>query len=184
MNALLSLDAAFFQFINTGLSNPVFDALLPWCRERWLWMPFYGFIMAFFLLNYPKKRGFLLILSLVLTVGLADTLSSKVIKNSVQRLRPCNDPALAGSLQLRVPSCGSGFSFTSSHAANHFAVAVFLATVLGHLSRWIRPILLCWAALIAFSQVYVGVHYPLDVLCGGLLGAGTGWFGAKIFNFY
>jgi len=181
MDTLLSCDAELFRLINTGLSNPVFDALLPWCRERWVWVPLYGFILSFCWLNYGKKRGNWLILALILTLGVADTLSSKVLKNAVQRLRPCNDPTLAAEVQLRVSSCGSGFSFTSSHATNHFAVAVFLTLVLGHLSRWIRPVLLFWAALISFSQVYVGVHYPLDVLCGGMLGAGTGWAVAQMY---
>ncbi|MBK8556199.1 MAG: phosphatase PAP2 family protein [Lewinellaceae bacterium] len=76
---------------------------------------------------------------------------------------------------IRRVSCGGGYSFTSSHAANHFAVAVFLAAVFGGLSRWLRPGLLLWAAVISFAQVYVGVHYPGDVLAGALLGAIIGW---------
>ncbi len=180
MHAILSLDAALFHFINTGMSNPVFDALLPLCREKWLWTPLYLFLATFFLLNYDRK-GWIIILTMVLAIGLADFTSSALVKKNVRRLRPCNDPAMV--VQQRV-SCGSGYSFTSSHAANHFAAAVFMIGILGNQRRWIRPAALIWAGLIAFSQVYVGVHYPLDVLGGALLGAAIGWWAIKTLSLF
>ncbi|GAB4494108.1 MAG: lipid A 4'-phosphatase [Saprospiraceae bacterium] len=173
IETLQSLDAAIFHFVNGCLSNPLFDAVLPFFRERWFWAPLYLFVAAFSWLNFGKK-GWIIMLGLVVAVGLADFTSSTLIKKNVQRLRPCNDPVLAKTVTLRT-SCGSGYSFTSSHAANHFAAAVFLIGVFGHLARWIRPAALGWAAAIAFSQVYVGVHYPGDVICGALLGAAIGW---------
>lgn len=176
MHILLSWDATLFHFINTGLSNPVFDAILPFCREKWLWAPVYLFLGAFLGLNFGGK-GWIFILTMVVAVGFADFTSSSVIKKNVQRTRPCNDPTML--VQLRVP-CGSGYSFTSSHAANHFAAAVFIIGLLGHLRRWIRPLALSWAGLIAFSQVYVGVHYPLDVIGGAILGSVIGWAAVKM----
>jgi undecaprenyl-diphosphatase len=173
LEMLQQWDAALFQGINAGVSNPIFDALLPWFREKWFWMPLYVFLGAFALLNYPKK-GWVIILGIVVSASLADYTSSSLIKKNVQRLRPCNNPEMIDNLQLRVP-CGSGYSFTSSHAANHFSVAVFLIGIFGGLARWLRPAALTWASLIAFSQVYVGVHYPGDVLCGATLGSLIGW---------
>ena len=167
-------DAFIFQGINSGLGNPVFDALLPWCREKWFWMPLYVFIVAFSVLNFGR-RGWIIVLGLVLAAGLADFTSSTLIKKNVQRLRPCNNPEMVQTLELRAP-CGSGYSFTSSHAANHFAAAVFLIGVFGGVFRWLRPVALVWAGIIAFSQVYVGVHYPGDVLIGALLGSAIGWW--------
>jgi undecaprenyl-diphosphatase len=182
MNALLEIlqrwDASLFFWINQGWSSGFLDALLPVLRERLVWAPFYIFILVFSLLNYGKK-GWLYIGVLLLCFAAADFTSSQILKKQVQRLRPCNDPALVAQVQLRVP-CGSGYSFTSSHAANHFAVALFLIGVFGHLNRWIRPSLLLWAGSIALSQVYVGVHYPGDVLCGGLLGSLIGWGGGLL----
>ena len=88
---------------------------------------------------------------------------------------------LVGLVHNIVP-CGAGFSFPSSHAANHFALAVFSAITLGHLGRWIWYVAILWAALVSYAQVYVGVHFPLDVTCGGLLGIAAGLFTAKIFR--
>ncbi len=167
-------DTDVFRFINGSMSNPVLDAVLPFFREKWFWAPLYLFVVAFAIFNYSKK-GWVIILGLVAAVGLADFTSSTLIKKNVQRLRPCNDPALSEQVILRT-SCGSGYSFTSSHAANHFAAAVFLMGVFGGLARWVRPAALLWATVIAVSQVYVGVHYPGDIICGALLGMAIGWW--------
>ncbi len=168
MNYLIEGDKWLFELINSGMSNSLFDALLPLFREKLFWAPLYLFIAAFSLLNYGY-RGWLIILGIGITVGLADFTSSTLIKKNVHRIRPCNDLEMADHVHARVP-CGGGFSFTSSHAANHFAVAVFLIGVLGLAGKWQQKALLAWAGLIAFSQVYVGVHYPLDVLCGAGVG--------------
>ena len=178
LHTLIGWDTALFHFLNGSLSNPVFDALLPWCREKWIWAPVYLFIGAFSVLNFPK-RGWIILLGLIAVVALTDGTSSELIKKNVRRLRPCNDPAVAATMQLRI-DCGSGFSFPSSHAANHFAVAVFLIGLFGKEYRWLKPAALLWAGLIAFSQVYVGVHFPIDVLVGGLLGSLIGWLVARL----
>lgn len=174
MQLLLSLDRSIFEFVNGALGNPVFDAVLPWCREKLFWLPLYVFIGVFAAVNYSRRFFLAVLLGAFFSAGMADFTSSSIVKPNVMRLRPCNDPAFREAVELRV-SCGSGFSFTSSHAANHFAVAVFLIGAFGALGRWVRPVLLGWAALIAFSQVYVGVHYPADVLCGAVLGSLLGW---------
>ncbi len=168
MNFLIESDKWLFELINSGMSNPLFDVLLPLFREKLFWAPLYLFIGAFSLLNYGK-RGWLIILGIGVTVGLADFTSSTLIKKNVQRIRPCNDIKMVDVAQIRV-HCGGGYSFTSSHAANHFAVTVFLIGVFGLAGSWQQKALLGWAGTIAFSQVYVGVHYPLDVLCGAGLG--------------
>ncbi len=178
LEPVLSIDRMLFQLINGSLGNPLFDVLLPWCREKWIWAPFYVFIAAFSWMNYGKK-GWIIVLGLVLAAGLADFTSSTLIKKNVQRLRPCNDPVMQDHLVLRVDHCGSGYSFTSSHSANHFAAAVFLIGMFGAFWKGAKPALLGWAGLIAFSQVYVGVHYPFDVMIGAILGSFLGWLVAK-----
>ena len=97
------------------------------------------------------------------------------------RLRPCNDPVMKQVVHLLVP-CGGGKSFPSSHAANHFSLAVFSSLSVGKFAKWLAPAWLLWAAVESYSQIYVGVHYPLDVLVGGTIGACIGWMTGKYFN--
>jgi membrane-associated phospholipid phosphatase len=177
---LQNIDVQAFQWINSGMANPLFDAILPWCREKWFWMPAYWFIAAFSWLNFGKK-GWIIIFGMVVAAGLADFTSSTLIKKNVQRIRPCNDIQQFEKIVVRVP-CGSGYSFTSSHAANHFAVAIFMIGIFGPVRKWVKPAALIWASTIAISQVYVGVHYPGDVITGGLLGAIIGWIAFKSLN--
>lgn len=175
MDVWIQADVWLFRLINEGCSNLVFDAVLPWCRERWVWSPLYLFVVAFLWSNFGWRRGGWVVLGIAVSVALADVTSSELIKKQVRRVRPCNDPALQAAVHLRIASCGSGYSFTSSHAANHFAVAVFLIGVFARWERRLRSVLLGWAGLVAFSQVYVGVHFPADVVAGALLGSGVGW---------
>ena len=176
--ALLAADRAVFLFVHETLSNPLFDAVLPLLRERLLWAPFYLFLLSFTWFNFRALFA-RVVLGIALCIALADFTSSTLIKKNVQRLRPCNDPSLEHVVRERI-TCGSGYSFTSSHAANHMAAAVFLIGVYGRLRRWIRPALLAWAGSIALAQVYVGVHYPADVLGGAGLGWGVGWLVLKL----
>jgi len=172
MESLHNFDVALFLKINRDMSNAFFDWLLPLMRNRFFWSPLYLFIIIFALREY-KKKGWFIIGGILLTFALGDMISSRLIKPFVSRLRPCNDPAMANDMIHRVP-CGSGYSFPSAHATNHFGIAVFLIMVF--YPRWkpILPIGLAWAFIISFSQIYVGVHYPIDTLAGAVLGTTMG----------
>ena len=166
------IDRILFHFINHDLANPVLDFLCPWMREKLIWIPLY-LLIAF--LVYKKHGNKILWLGLltVVTILISDQ-TSGVFKHLVHRLRPCNNPELADSIHHLV-DCGVGFSFVSAHAANHFALATFFSFLLGGNKKWIA-FLFIWASAIALSQVYVGVHYPTDVLGG----AGVGVLAALI----
>jgi len=181
LDQLISIDQEAFLSINQGLSNVFFDWLMPILRNKYTWAPLYLFIIIFCIKNYGKP-GILIVLFTLITFGISDYTSSSVIKKSVQRVRPCNDIAFKDAVNIRV-RCGGGYSFTSSHATNHFAIALFLIMVFYR--RW-KPILwlgITWAALISFAQVYVGVHYPLDVMAGALLGSLIGYLVGAVFRF-
>ncbi len=169
METLLQLDEQLFHLINHNWHHAALDAVMPYWRDKRVWIPLYLVIAGYCWYRF-RVKGIYLVLALGLTVGIADNVSSQLIKKTVKRIRPCNDATLTQEVQLLVP-CGSGYSFTSSHAVNHFAVATFLSMTLGLYHRRIRLPLFLWAASIAFGQVYVGVHYPLDVICGALLGS-------------
>jgi membrane-associated phospholipid phosphatase len=178
LESLLYYDQQIFFFINRQLSNPAFDFIMPYVRERDFWIPLYV-LLVFYFVRLLKKWSWVALLTAAITVVITDQVSSTLIKPWIGRLRPCNDPSLAEQVQLIV-NCGSGFSFVSSHAANHFGIACFLIVMLQHRLKWILPVALFWAALVSFAQVYVGVHYPLDVICGGLLGVAIGILAGKI----
>lgn len=165
---LLGLDEQLFHCINTGWSNGFFDSIAPYWRHEMLWMPLYFFLITFVVLNF-QKRGIIMVIAIILSAGLADATSSHLVKKTIKRTRPCNNPEVQPEMILRV-RCGSGYSFTSSHAANHFAVATILVLLLGGIWTWIKWPLLLWAGTISLGQVYVGVHYPMDILCGAILG--------------
>lgn len=172
IESLHSFDVALFLKINRGMSNGFFDWLLPLMRNRFFWSPLYLFIIIFSFMEY-KKRGWYIVGGVLLTFALGDTISARFIKPFVARLRPCNDLTLTHDIIHRV-ECGSGYSFPSAHATNHFGIAVFLIAIF--YSRWkpILPIGLAWAFIISFAQIYVGVHYPIDTLAGAALGTTTG----------
>ncbi|MCZ4244887.1 phosphatase PAP2 family protein [Pedobacter punctiformis] len=180
IESIQQFDAELFLKIHRGLSNGFFDWLMPLMRNRFFWAPLYLFIIIFCIKQY-KKQGYYIIGMILFTFAMGDLIASRLIKPFVARLRPCNDPSLANDIIHRVP-CGSGLSFPSAHATNHFAIAIFLICLF--YSRWkpILPIGLFWAFIISFAQVYVGVHYPVDVTAGALLGTLIGFICSRIFK--
>jgi len=173
---LIESDKMLFELINGHWQSPWLDLLMPFWRDKKNWIPLY-IIIAIILFWKYKLKAFPFLILVAIVVLLGDQLSSEWIKKSVMRIRPCND----SGLQVRLPSflpCGSGYSFTSSHATNHFALAYlfiqFLLPLIPKAKVFYRIGLtlafVLWATLVAYAQVYVGVHYPLDVFCGALLG--------------
>lgn len=177
---IIQIDFAIFEWVNNDLSSDLFDMVLPWMREPYFWLPLYTFIIAFVFFNYGVK-AYWFVLFLVLTAGSADLISSRAVKSTVRRLRPCNTEHVHVIERVH---CGAGYSFTSSHATNHFAVATFLVMTLGQHFKKIKPYCWAWAAIIGFSQIYVGVHFPLDILGGAILGLILGQIWAILFARY
>lgn len=165
----MTLDQEIFYFIHHDLANPFLDTVLPYWREKTTWIPAY-LIAAYFLWRKYRLDGLKLLILVAIAITISDQLTSSLIKPWVGRPRPCYTPLFEGQLRELV-GCGGHDSFPSSHAANHFALAVLLAlTWLRQKPGWIWAVML-WAASISLAQVYVAKHYPLDILVGGLLGA-------------
>jgi undecaprenyl-diphosphatase len=145
---------------------------------KFLWIPLYLAILIY--LGYTYKRKFLVILLfIILGITIADQTSVHLFKNMFQRLRPCHEPALEGMVHLVRGECGGLYGFVSSHATNSFYVAVF--SLLFIRRRWYTISIIIWALVVGYSRIYLGVHYPGDVICGSLLGALVGWF---VFTLY
>jgi len=168
------IDYYLFQLINFEWSNPLFDFVMPMLRNKYFWSPFYVFLILFFIMNF-KKKGIYLIIMLILTVFIADQLSSSIIKPLVHRSRPCMDLYLVDHIN-RLVGCSASFSFPSSHATNHFAIAFFLIHLFYSRFKWVAPLLIFWAFSISFAQVYVGLHFPSDITVGAILGSLIGYY--------
>ncbi len=177
---LVQFDRHLFYFINHDMGNAFFDWLMPILREPRTWIPLYIFIICFCIYRY-RKVGVYIILGLTLTFAIADSGSAGLGKHIFKRIRPCNDPGMASIDTARIP-CGTGYSFPSAHASNHFALAIFLCLVFGKRWRWIWLWAILWAVVICFAQVYVGVHYPIDVFAGALFGTLVGWLVSLLFK--
>jgi len=161
IETLVGWDVALFYFFNVNLANPVFDVIMPIITNKWTWLPVW-LAVIFGLLWKGGKRGRIALIIAILAVGSADAISHRVLKKNIQRIRPCN--ALE-NVHLTVNKTSS-YSMPSNHAANFFA----LATVFSFYYRRFRGLFYSLAALVAYSRIAVGVHYPLDALAGAAVG--------------
>ncbi|SRR5690554_5381744 len=174
METLLNFDSEVFKLIN-GLDLGFLESALVISRNKFTWIPLYVALIVLMVWRW-KKNSWVPILFSILTVACSDFTSSELIKKSVERPRPCH---IMEQIDQRV-KCGSGYSFTSSHATSHMALAVFwfqLFSFWGRNRWW----LIVWAVLIGFAQIFVGVHYPLDVLAGFIVGF---LIGGAVFRLY
>ena len=178
---LYHIDIAVWQHINVRWHTEWLDVLMVFLRNQYTWAPLYLFLLIWMPLQY-KKAGWVWIAGLIITFAIADYTSASILKPWFHRDRPCNVPELANMVRLLVPR-SSGPSLPSSHAANHFALATFMAITM-HRGRikWLWPVAFLWALAIAYAQVYVGVHYPVDVVSGGLLGIVIGALVALLYH--
>lgn len=175
------LDRFLFSKVNGEWHNSFLDTFLPFTREAQLWVPFYFFLLVFSWMNF-KFRGLCWALFFLVNYGISDQVSSTLIKWYFMRPRPCQDPEIMDQVRLLVAHCPGNPSFTSSHAVNHFAAAMFVfVTFKKELGKW-WMLMFAWAALISYAQVYVGVHYPMDVIAGAIIGSILGYLPAIIFN--
>jgi undecaprenyl-diphosphatase len=171
MDLILELDTKLFLAIN-GWHNETWDGLMWWVSGKTTWWPFYLLLIGY--MGWRKRWQLLPILFfIILVILLTDQTAVHLFKNLFHRLRPCHEPALQGIVHLVNNRCGGLYGFISSHAANTFGVA--LLSLLWMRDRWFSLVMVTWALLVSYSRVYLGVHYPGDVLIGGIWGAGCGW---------
>jgi len=164
INTLKSLDKTLFLFLN-GMHSPLLDYTMTLFTLTPLWLLFYGTILFFIVKKHGKKSLFVFV-AIILLILCADQFAG-ILKHTVQRLRPSNDPALSQLVHVFFRK-GGQYGFVSAHASNTFAIATFSLLLFNN--RRYTAFILPWALLISYSRIYLGVHYPGDVLFGAILG--------------
>lgn len=169
MESMLQLDHQLLVFINKSLQNSFFDIVMPLVRNRYVWLPVYVAIVAAIFSTFNIYKAYYYLIFIIFAVTLTDVISGNLMKKLVQRERPCRTIDVRMSIETRV-HCSSSYAFPSAHAANHFGLSLMLCYLFFRKNRKWQILLFGWASLICFAQIYVGVHYPLDILGGIVLG--------------
>lgn len=174
---LLELDQKAF-FILNGLHTPWLDQVMYWISKTEFWIPLYAGLLFLIIKNY-KKHSWIIIGCIVLTIALADQITSTGMKPFFQRLRPSRNPELKELVHTVNGYKGGKYGFASSHAANTMGIAFFLWLLFKKRYTWMWALFI-WAIVVAYSRIYLGVHYPGDILVGMMLGLLSGYLGFSL----
>jgi len=179
---LVSADHRLFVLINYTLHASWLDGFMLLMRNPVTWVPLYIFLL-YRMHRKDKKMVIPFLIFSGLCFAVTDYTSASILKPLFERLRPCYDASLTGRINI-LEDCGGQYSMPSSHASNHFGLAMFWFWMIRFLTgkkwNWVWV----WAGIICYAQVYVGKHFPLDIAGGALLGVVTGTCMAKLFEFW
>jgi len=173
LEQLLQYDNELFLFLN-NLGTETWDGFWMFYTTKFNWIPFYALLLFLMYKQRMNKTFLWTVLVIVLMVTFTDQITN-LFKHGFKRPRPCYNEDFIGKMRLVKEWCGGKYGYFSGHSSNSMAVAVFVGLTLLKRYKYLVFILLFWAFLMAYSRVYIGVHYPLDILCGMLFGALSGF---------
>lgn len=178
---LKELDRELLLYLNS-FHTPALDPVMFWITKTLFWLPLYLFLL-YVTIRYFKKDWWIVIIGIAFAILLTDRITSGFMKPYFERLRPSREPTLQGLVHLVQDSAGKVYTggkygFASSHAANTFATAMFFWMVFRRRYRWMW-VLFIWATVMTYTRIYLGAHYPGDILVGLLIGLLCGWIGYK-----
>ena len=176
MEEIIRTDREFFLYLNNLGSTP-FDSFWLMVSEKWVWVPLYVIFLYLLVKNFGWRNVAFFLIFITLGVTISDQLAG-LYKIGIQRLRPCHDLELQKI--MRSLKCGGQFGFYSSHASNSFFIANYMAMLLRRKYRFFPFLLFLWAAMVSYSRIYIGVHFPLDLLMGAAAGFLLGGFFATL----
>jgi membrane-associated phospholipid phosphatase len=174
------IDKLLFIYIHNDSNSAVLDSMMLLIRNQYTWVFLYVFLLTYVYLK-AKKVFWVFILFSLATFALCDSISAAFLKPLLGRVRPCHDPEVQAFVR-NLLDCGGIYSFPSSHAANHFGLATFWFIFFQKINHSKWSWLFVWAAIIGYAQVYVGKHYPLDIVAGAMLGLLLGLGIGRIFQ--
>ena len=180
MESLSHIDSDLFLFLN-GLHTGWTDKVMVLITDMWAWIPIYLLLIYWSVKQYGK-RCWWVFLAVALVILCTDQLASHVCKPFFHRLRPCYNTDFQDLIYLPKGMAGGKYGFVSSHAANTFGLAAFLTPVLKRFNPWTAIVLFLWAVISSYSRIYIGYHYPGDILCGAILGVLIGLILWKVFQ--
>ena len=178
MDLLLLWDQELFLWLN-GLGSESFDAFWMTVTNKRYTIGFYAILTAVMSKRLGWKNTLWMLLTIALLITFTDQITN-LFKDRFKRLRPCHEVGLTDIMRQVKPGCGGKYGYFSGHASNSFAMATFFVVLFARHLKWLRWLFLV-AALVAYSRIYIGVHYPLDVISGTCFGILGGWLFAKLY---
>jgi undecaprenyl-diphosphatase len=181
LDQLLQYDKELFLFLN-NLGSPTWDELWLVITNKLTFIPLYAILLFLIYKRLGLKALLLIVLIVAVMIAFTDQITNLFKYIIVKRPRPCREEELQGIMRFVAPRCGR-YGFFSGHSANSMAAAVFVGLILRPYYKKLIFILLLWSATVAYSRIYVGVHYPLDIICGMTFGAiaGFGFYKLQIY---
>ena len=173
IESLNKIDTNLFLLINQA-NTDFLDKIMYYASSTVFWIPLYILLFILIVAKYNWKKGLIALLFVLAAVGIADLTSVHLFKNVFQRLRPCYQPELEAIIN-NIVGCGGKYGFVSSHAANSFAIVAIVVKLIGDKHKWLKWLMPLWGILILYSRIYLGKHYPADVIAGAILGVLIGW---------